>query len=177
MTKDVKTVIGLVSKINLQADPLGMAVGFGSDSSREDEAFHLLPAEALRYQQFSANSAGANECGEWTDTRIAEIYLRTVMVEHNQCGLYQRGQVLCQGGSRAKAVIEPDQEGLPSSGLSVRRLPWCSKLYKAMHCKAGLQLYTFIFLSDITLSLGVIMLIMLPSFAVCSGDVTTKSYM
>lgn len=64
MTKDVKTVIGLVSKINLQADPLGMAVGFGSDSSGEDDAFHLLPAEALRYQQFSANSAGANERGK-----------------------------------------------------------------------------------------------------------------
>lgn len=61
MTKDAKTVIGLVSKINLQVDPLGMAAGFGSDSSGEAEAFHLLPAEALRYQPFSANSAEANE--------------------------------------------------------------------------------------------------------------------
>lgn len=46
MTKDAKTVIGLVSKINLQADPPGTAVGFGSDSSGEDGAFHLLPAAA-----------------------------------------------------------------------------------------------------------------------------------
>jgi len=45
MTKDVKTVISLVSKINLQADPSGVAAGFGSDSSGEEDAFHLLPAE------------------------------------------------------------------------------------------------------------------------------------
>lgn len=86
MTKGVKTVTGLVSKINLQADPPGMVVGFGSDSSGEDEAFHLLPAEALRYQQFSANSAEANDCGKRTDFKIAETYLKTSVVERKQSG-------------------------------------------------------------------------------------------
>lgn len=72
MTKAVKTVTGSVPKINLQADPPGTAVGFASDSSGEDGAFHLLPAEALRYQRFSANSAEANGSGRRTDSKVAE---------------------------------------------------------------------------------------------------------
>lgn len=42
----MKTVMGLASKRNLQADPPGMAVGFGSDSAGEDGAF--LPSAASR---------------------------------------------------------------------------------------------------------------------------------
>lgn len=47
-----------------------------------------------------------------------------------------------------------------------------------MQCIAKLGSdFMFMLLSAVTLSLGVVMLIMLPSFAVCSGDITTKSYM
>lgn len=174
MTKDVKTVIGLVSKINLRADPPGMAVGFGTDSSGEDEAFHLLPAEAWRYQRFSASSAEASECGKWTDSRVVETYPK------NLCGRTGAERLIpCCGEepARQRLRLNLTQKESPFRGW------WCSSFHDSpswtRQCtvKLGSRSSRFIFLSAITLSLGAVMLIVLPSFAVCSGDVTSKSYM
>lgn len=123
-------------------------------------------------------SAEASQCGKGMDSRIAETYLKTYGRTESE-GLVLAGPGAVGGGGGAKAVAQLTAwpEGAPLLGRSVQHLPWYSQLDKAVQRGAGCRLLTFIFLWALTLSLGVVTLMMLPSFAVCSGDVTTESYM
>lgn len=138
-----------------------------------------LPAAARgasRCRHFTWNSAEASGCGKWADSKTAETYLKTCLAESEQRGWCQQGPALCVQELRTGPSLRPDREGRLSTGLVLRRPPWCSSCLPSV--VLGMSAYPpDACLTAITGSLGVAILIMPLSCAVCSGDVTTKSYM
>lgn len=154
-----------ISRLTLRAWLLGLEV---TVLEKMERSSHLLPAGASRDLQFSANTA--NECGKWTGSKIAETCLKAFMVEHNQWLIPVRTHVTM----RSWCTLAPEHSPFQGCRCSISHFaPSCTKEHIVQLGSTSLHLFPSCYNS----SQGVAMLIMLLSFAFCSGAVTTKSYM
>lgn len=112
-----------ISRLTLQAWLLGLEV---TVLEKMEPSSHLLPAGASRDLQISANGSQqwyvAVSVFEWTDSKVAETYLKAFMVEHSQWLLPVRRCVMM----RSLCTLTP--KDFPFQGC------WCSISHFAPSC-------------------------------------------